>query len=100
MKRFAIWLFWRVWYLGRMQPRPGPKSLEKLFVRQDRTRWPWWKFKPHLRHNGDGSQWEIWFAEDRCYSERTTIEATVHRSDDTGEIVGLTIYDETLRKKP
>lgn len=96
MKRFLAWLFWRTFYLGRVQSRRKP--LEVWFRRLDRTRWPWQKFKPHVWYNDDGNQWHVYFTDERCYVESRELRVKAYIGDDTGDIVGLTIYDETLRK--
>ena len=97
MKRFTVWLFWRVWYVGRMRPRPGPKSLEIWCTRAIRCRWPWKKFNPHIWHNDDGKMWEVWLSDEQCYGEsrRMTLDVLIGR--DSGDIVGLKLYDSDLR---
>ena len=92
--RYLTWLMWTFAYLFR----PKPTELVAYLTRSERTRPPWWKFKPSLYHNDAGKQWEIWFDNESCYSQTSVISVTAHVGMESGEIVGFTIWDETLKK--
>lgn len=91
--KYARWAFWSAWYLFHRTPN----ELGAWLVRSERTRPPWWTFKPTVWHNDHGRQWEVYFKDDPDYCRIQTMQVDAHISRDTGEIVGLTIYDETLR---
>ena len=90
---YLRWLGWMLYYL----PRRRPKELGPWLIRAERTRPPWWKFKPNVWHNDHGRQWEVYFKDDMDFCRIQTMQVDAHISQETGEIVGLTIYDETLR---
>jgi len=93
--KLAKWFFWTLAYLVR----PRPRDLDGLIRKGIRTRKPWWTFKAHLFHNADGRQWQIYLTDEQSYTRRGGIEADLHIGMDTGDIVGLTIWDGTLVPK-
>lgn len=93
MLRYIRWLWWTVYYAVT----PRPKKLESFVQKLERTEKPWWRFKPNVWHNAPASQWEIRFASDRDYTEQRMLEIEVSVSMETGQIVGMTVYDELLK---
>lgn len=93
MIRFTRWLFWTVAYAFL----PKPATLDEALLRGRRTWWPWKQFKPCCYHNDDGGFWQVWFADDEAHTVSSQrLRADVDVSMETGEIVGLTIYDYDL----
>ena len=87
------WLFWNIAYIGRR-----PKDLGAFLVKMERTSWPWRRFKPNVFHNDDGHQWEIYLTDQGSYTvSGVPLRADVMFDHDTNAVVGMTIYDETLR---
>jgi hypothetical protein len=95
MLTYLKWIYWKIYYLFR----PCPKELLPLLIQGERTRPPWWRFKPYMWHNDEGNQWEIYFTEERDYTQVQDIRVTAHIGLDTGKIIGLTIWDENLKEK-
>lgn len=94
MLKFARWFFWRVFYTFRLRP----KTFEGYMLRAIRRRWPWRKFRPSVWHNDDGKEWQIYFADERAFTERRTISVDCHIGMDSGTIVGFDVYDEILKR--
>ena len=94
MIRYLRWAFWSVCYLFRRTPR----NLHDWLQRSIRTRKPWWKFKPTAYHNHDGQQWDVWFEDEEyvCVGSQH-LRAQVHIGQESGRVVGLVIYDSTLK---
>ena len=88
------WVFWSVayWFV------PQEKNLEAAVKRMVRTNYPYRKFKPCLMHNDAGRQWEIYFDNETDYVETRWIPVVAHIGRETGSIVGVNIYDDTLGK--
>ena len=89
------WIFWESVYLFRREPREFGATLLKM----DRTRKPWWKFKPHVRHNKLGKEWEVWLDDETTYVKGHVflmVDLHVTRGDNL-RVVGLTICDESLK---
>ena len=93
MRKLLTYLFWKVHYACR----PAPTSLESHVQRGIRTRLPWWKFRPVVFRNNEGSMWHIYLTEERSYTKRGMIEVDIHIGQDSGDIVGFNVWDETLR---
>jgi hypothetical protein len=93
--KYIKWFFWKIWYLFI----PESRDLLTYLIKLDRIRSPWWKFKPSMYHNDDGKEWEIWFEHEQGYTEKRTIQVEAVIGMDTGNIVGITIFDEVLKKK-
>ncbi len=93
--QFATWLFWNVTYWFR----PRPNELSEVLLKGRRTWWPWKKFRPSAWHNDAGQQWEVYFTDERACTELRTIELEVHVGNESGDIVGFDVYDQTLRCK-
>lgn len=91
--KYIKWGFWTLIYLFR----PIPQELGSYLQKGERTRAPWWRFKPCIYHNDDGKQWEIWLEHEQGYVEKKTIPVEVCIGMDSGRIVGITIFDETLK---
>jgi hypothetical protein len=87
------WACWKVAYLFR----PEPETLFQWVLKATRTRAPWWKFEPYIWHNKDGRQWHITFTDERNHTQEGTLKCRIHVGIESGNIVGLTIYDETLK---
>lgn len=97
VKAFARWAFWRTWYLFHRERDGGVEELVRWMQRSNRKRWPWWTFKPHLYRNDDGNMWQVYLSDESTYTERRTLKLDVHISQDTGDIVGMNLWDETLK---
>ncbi len=97
MKTISAYLRWIFW-TGAYACRAKPGDLAGYLLRSKRTRPPRWKFRPSLFHNENGKQWEIRFDDESSYSRREVLQVEVQRGMETGRIVGLTIWDEKLRK--
>ena len=95
MYRFLRWVWWNAYYCWR----PRPRDLRTWLARSMRCRPPWWRFRPHVWHNDAGGYWEVWFAEDRDYTERRVLVCDVSVSLETGQVVGLKVWDEVLKAK-
>ena len=89
------WAFWNVVYLIKREP----KSLDQLILKIQRTRYPFWKFKPYMYHNDAGKQWEIYFENDADHVRTMTIPVEAHIGRESGKIIGITIWDETLKNE-
>jgi hypothetical protein len=92
--KYLLWVLWSFYYL----PQRRPKDLESYIIRMQRTRKPWWKFQPFCYYNEDGKQWEIRFTDESDYVKTGTIKAEIHIGQESGNIVGLTFWDENLEK--
>lgn len=90
--KYIKFILWNIYYLF------VPKSDNiVLWLRRDlRCRFPR-KFKPCLWHNEEGKQWEIVFTQESPVSQQMRLQVTADIGQDSGNIVGLTIWDETLR---
>ena len=97
MTRFFKWLFWTVVYCFRRRPT----DLGKWLLKTERCHALWWKFRPSAWHNDDGKYWEICFTDERDFVEwpPRTLDVKCHIGEKSGNIVGLTIRDETLVRK-
>ncbi len=94
-KTLVKWAFWNAVYLFR----PSSKDLAAYLTRGGRTRWPWRKFKPAVLRNDDGKQWEIYLSDDMSYTDsQVMLKVLAHISMETGNIVGFTVWDETLKR--
>ena len=92
IRKFATWLFWRVYYTFRFRP----SSLEAFLRRGMRTRWPWKKFRPSVWHNDDGDEWHVYLTDEQSYTEPRTISLDCHVGMESGNIVGFDVWDERL----
>ena len=86
-------MFWCLCYIGFYRPT----SLEACLLAKERTRPPWWRFKPFLYRNEEGGMWEIYLSESESYVKSGMLEVELMCSQETGEVVGLNIWDERLR---
>lgn len=87
------WLFWRVVYLFR----PQPKELLPYLLRGERLRPPWWKFEPYVWHNPDGMMWHVYLADERSYTRPDqTLRVELHIGEESGRVVGFNVFDESL----
>lgn len=93
--RFIKWLCWTVTYWFRRRPT----DLDAVLAKGRRCRWPWKKFRPYVRHNDDGNCWEVYFTGEYDYTVHRPLDVQCHIGRETGDIVGLTIRDETLACK-
>ena len=92
MSKFARWLFWNLAYCFRYRPR----ELAAYVTRGMRCRWPWWKFRPIVIHNDDGSMWHVYWSDKRSYTiPNQLLPVELHIGDD-GQVVGVNIFDESL----
>ncbi len=93
MRAFFRCMFWRLAYLFQRRPT----DFGDYLTRMSRTGWPWRQFRPNVRHNHDGREWEIWLANERSYVESgVMLKVDVQVSETTGRIVGFCVHDETL----
>ena len=97
IKAFTRWAFWRAWYFFANSRGGRPAEFLVWLKQSDRKRWPWWTFKPCLRHNDDGNMWHVYFSDEDSYTARHTLPLDVHISRETGKIVGFNVWDETLQ---
>ncbi len=93
MWKFAIWLFWTLYYACR----PSPRSFDDKMSRMLRTWWPWRKFRPSVWHNDDGAMWHIYLTDERTFSRLQTIKVDCQIGMESGNIVGFNVWDETLQ---
>ena len=49
-----------------------------------------------MYYNDDGSEWQIYFTDEEAYTERRTIDVECHIGMESGDIVGLNVWDKTL----
>lgn len=94
--RYLRWLFWSLWYCWQ----PWPSDFDKAVLRAERTRKFWRKFQPCVYHDEDGAYWRIWFSNEPSVAVAEPdckLPCVAQRSQHTNEIVGLTIYDESLK---
>lgn len=60
-------------------------------------------FKPQVYYNRDGDQFEIYWKDDPYYAEQINTDGTsqfsLHKSIETNEIVGVTLYSVKHRLK-
>lgn len=87
-------LLWRLVYWCRGEPTDLPGYI--LFLERTRKRKP---FKPCLRHNQDGRQWEVYFENEMSYCERRTLTLEVYVGQKSGRVTGLIVWDEQLEPK-
>jgi len=92
IKKYLTWIMWVLWYL----PQPRTRNLEKSITRGMRLRRPWWRFKPNIRHNDGMSEWQVWLKDTPCYSEVVMMPMDISRCQDTGEIVGIDLWDVVI----
>ena len=95
MFAYLRWIWWTLVYAFA----PPADDLETFLQRGERTKPSWWKFRPCVHHNEDGHQWEVWFEDEQSYTERGLIQAEIHRDVETHRIVGLTVWDESLKAR-
>ena len=93
--KYIRWLFWLCCYAIA----PRPKSLKSFIRKIERTRAPWWKFKPYVWRNSDGKMWEVRFSPERCYTQTMMLQVEAKIDCETEEIIGFNIFDE-IRKPP
>lgn len=92
--KYIKWVLWTLYYL----PQRSPQSIKEHIQRGCRLRSPWWEFQPYMRRNNEGQQWEIYFINEEDYVKPNHyLKCNVHIGQETGKIIGLTIYDEDLR---
>lgn len=92
--KFILWLFWNIVYAFKKHSTDFGDGMVMI----ERCVWPR-TFKPYVRHNDDGNMWHVYFTDERDYVQRQPIDVEVHIGEESGDIVGLTIWDETLAKK-
>lgn len=97
VKAFAKWAFWRTWYFVLPARTGSSRQFVAFLVRLDRTSWPWRVFKPYVYRNAIGTMWQVYLSDESTYTERRTLELDVHIIEDTGDIVGMNLWDETLK---
>ena len=98
MKTLWSYIRWFFWWLVCAFAPPA-KDLQTWLARSERTRPPWWEFKPCVWHNDAGKQWEVWFENENCFCKpNETLSVDLYIGLDTGRIVGLTVADEALEK--
>ena len=90
--RWYSWAFWSVVYL----PVPWSTDLGKSLIRISRTVPPR-RWKPHVFRNDDGHMWQVLLKNQATYTTQKTMKLDVHVSQETGEIVGLNLWDELLK---
>ena len=93
MIKYIKWGFWTLIYFFR----PVTKEFGNYLKMGERTRPPWWKFKPNLWYNKDGKEWEIFFTEEQSHVEHRIIQVEARIGMETGNITGLIIYDNVLK---
>lgn len=87
---YLKWAFWSLYYAIR---KPG--DFDSHLLAGERTRRPWWKFKPFVYRVGNA--WEIYFAEDMYHTRPgVVLKADIILSDESGEAVGLKVHDDNL----
>ncbi len=91
MTKLLRWIFWNIAYMFRRRP----KEFAAFLLWGSRCYWQR-KFRPYLWHNDDGSQWQVYFTEERDYVQLDNLSCDLHIGMETGDIVGLTIHDENL----
>ena len=93
MKLFR-WVFWSFIYGFRREPH----DLKSWLTRSTRTWPPWWKFKPIAYRNDDGKMWQIWLKDEVAFTRsRQMLNVELQIGQESGEIVGLNIWDENLK---
>ena len=92
VSRFAVWLVWNIVYFFRRRPL----DLDEVLLKGKRCWWPWKKFTPSAWHNDDGHFWHVWFTDEEAYTEHRTIDVECHIGMESGDIVGLNVWDKML----
>jgi len=87
-------LFWKIWYWLTPEPKDINEYLS-MIVRTSVTN----SFEPYIYYNLYGKQWEIYVSNEIDYVKRGTIKAEIHIGRESGNIVGLTIFEENLNKQ-
>jgi len=88
------WIFWCAVYLVRRRPA----DLDAWLLYAVRTRSPWWVFCPSVYWNDDGNQWHVVLSDESSYTRsRQMLQVDLHIGHESGRIVGLNIWDESLR---
>ncbi len=91
------WLRWIMWSL-LYAARPRPKELAGYLRQTERTWPPWRKFRPNVYRSDEGKEWHVWFRDERAYTiSRQSLQVDLHIGMESGEIVGLDIWDESLK---
>lgn len=94
------WLLWSCYYLPqRCRYGRDWNSLDAYLLRTERTRWPWKKFRPNLSRSTLGNRWDVWLKGDPSYTARRILDLEVMISEETGEIIGLKLWDSDLEPK-
>ena len=92
--KMLCWIFWHVVYAVR----PRPKEPAAYLVRADRLRSPWWKFKPTVYYNPDGRMWHVYLDNESSHTRPSRgLFIELHIGQESGKVVGLNIWDESLR---
>jgi hypothetical protein len=93
MNKYLRWIFWKGYYAAAGMPTAiGPAWMKWA----ERTRPPYWKFKPNLYRSEEGRRWEVTLDGESDYSQRGSIKCDLHIGRDSGRIVGFSINDEDL----
>lgn len=91
--KYMRWLAWSAYYLFIPESKDFGWYMQKII----RTRKPWKKFRPNLFHSDAGRQWQIWFSDEMSYTvSGLTLKVDAMISEETGQVVGLDIWDESL----
>ena len=90
------WIFWTIIYWCS----PEAKDFHAYWLKDCRTRNPWWKFRPYIYRSKHGKMWQIYFKDEQCYSKTVniTIRCDLTISQETGEVIGIDLWDEELAK--
>ena len=90
--KYIKWAFWNCYYTI-MRPR----TVLAMIPMMERCRAPWWKWKPSVWHNEHGRMWHVTLSDESYYVESRQISADVYISQETGNIIGMNLFDEQLR---
>ncbi len=91
------WLRWIMWSLF-YAVRPRPEDLAGYLRRIGQTSPPWRTFRPNVYRSDEGKEWHVWFRDEQAYViSRQSLQVDLHIGMESGEIVGLTIWDESLK---
>jgi hypothetical protein len=92
------WLRWILWSLYYAVQR-RPVEFDDYMQQATRTWPPWRKFRPGMWHNDDSGMWHIYFTDEAAYSiPCQQLEVELHIGE-SGEVVGINIWDACLDAK-
>lgn len=85
---YVRWILWKAFYAIS----GTSTNLDDFIKELERTRPPWWKFRPGMFHNDEGRCWEIAFGDESYFSQHGIVKCELLIGRESGQVVGP--YDQ------